>query len=137
MNCNSGTYDIQLLTHTSSNCITTLSSAASAIPQKVSKFTTELAEVTERLDDLKESFESKDSGLHDTSPLVKIKAGLQQIKGDIHSFDMRIGVVAHSLLAARVQDNNRLRSAAVSKNRKRHNKGKNDHDDQSMLSGED
>lgn len=104
--------------------------------ESVSKLTAELGEVTEKLEDLKESFESKDSGLHDTSPLVKIKSGLQQIKADIHSFDMRIGVVAHSLLAARVQDNNRLRSAAVTKARRRHNKHK-DNDDHSILSGDD
>jgi hypothetical protein len=103
----------------------------------VNKLTNELTEVTEKLDDLKESFDSKDSGLHDTSPLVKIKAGLQQVKADIHSFDLRIGVVAHSLLAARVQDNNRLRSQAVSKARRRHNKNKHDHDDNSLLSGDD
>lgn len=113
-----------------------LEQKSAATHENVSKLTTTLSEVSERLEDLKESFESKDSGLHDTSPLVKIKAGLQQIKADIHSFDMRIGVVAHSLLAARVQDNNRLRTAAVSKARKRHHRGK-DHEDQSMLSGED
>lgn len=116
-----------------------LEQKSSATHESVSKLTTALTEVTERLDDLKESFESKDSGLHDTSPLVKIKAGLQQIKADIHSFDMRIGVVAHSLLAARVQDNNRLRTAAVSKARKRHNKGGKgaDQEDHSMLSDAD
>ena len=114
-----------------------LEQKAAAAHESVGKLTTDLSEVTERLDDLKESFESKDSGLHDTSPLVKIKAGLQQIKSDIHSFDMRIGVVAHSLLAARVQDNNRLRTAAGSKARKRHNKGKGAHEDQSMLSDAD
>ena len=103
----------------------------------MARLTNDLAEVTEKLDDLKESFESKDSGLHDTSPLVKIKAALQQIKAEIHSFDLRIGVVAHSLLAARVQDNNRLRSQAVSKARRRHNKGRKDSDDNSLLSGED
>ena len=114
-----------------------LEQKSTAAHESVAKLTNELAEVTEKLDDLKESFESKDSGLHDTSPLVKIKAGLQQIKGDIHSFDMRIGVVAHSLLAARVHDNNRLRSQAVAKARRRHNKHKNEHDDNSLLSGDD
>ena len=105
--------------------------------ESVARLTSELAEVSEKLEDLKESFESKDSGLHDTSPLVKIKAGLQQIKADIHSFDMRIGVVAHSLLAARVHDNNRLRSQAVTKARRRHHKGRHDNDDNSLLSGDD
>jgi hypothetical protein len=110
---------------------------SSSAHESVAKLTNDLAEVTEKLDDLKESFESKDSGLHDTSPLVKIKAGLQQIKSDIHSFDMRIGVVAHSLLAARVNDHNRLRASAVTKNRPRHNKQKNENDDNSLLSGDD
>jgi estrogen-related receptor beta like 1 len=73
---------------------------------------------------LKESFESKDSGLHDTSPLVNIKAALQQIKMEIHAFDMRIGVVSHSLLSARVQDTNRLRIQAVSKSKQRHSKNR-------------
>lgn len=105
--------------------------------EAVAKLTNELAEISEKLDDIKESFESKDSGLNDTSPLVKIKAALQQIKGDIHSFDMRIGVVANSLLAARVHDNNRIRSQAVSKARRRHNKQKSNGDDNSLLSGDD
>lgn len=98
------------------------------------KLTNELSEITEKLDDLKESFESKDSGLHDTSPLVKIKAALQQVKAEIHSFDMRIGVVSHSLLLARTVDSNRLRSLAMSKSRQRHNKNRNIMDDNSILS---
>lgn len=95
--------------------------------------TSDLAELTERLDELKESFDSKDSGLHDTSPLVKIKAALQQVKAEIHSFDMRIGVVSHSLLSARINDTNRLRTMAVSKSRQRHKK-KQVSDDNSLLS---
>lgn len=114
-----------------------LEKKGTASHEAVGKLTNELAEITERLEDLKESFESKDSGLHDTSPLVRIKAALQQIKTEIHSFDMRIGVVSHSLLAARVQDNNRSRSQAASKARRRHQKGKKDTDDASILSGDD
>lgn len=105
--------------------------------EKVSRLTSDLAEISEKLEDLKESFESKDSGMHDTSPLVKIKSALQQIKAEIHTFDMRIGVVAHSLLAARVQDHNRLRSQAAYKARRRHNKNRREADDNSVLSGDD
>ncbi len=102
----------------------------------VSRLTTELAEVSEKLEDLKESFESRDSGLHDTSPLVKIKGALQQLKEEIYAFDMRIGVVNQSLLAARVGDHNRLRAKAANKAKQRHNKNKNnrDHDDASIIS---
>lgn len=101
----------------------------------MARLTSELAELSERLDELKESFESKDSGLHDTSPLVKLKAALQQVKAEIHAFDMRIGVVSHSLLSARTSDSNRLRSLSVSKSRQRHNKNKKQSsDDNSILS---
>lgn len=86
----------------------------------VSKLTSELAEISEKLDDLKESFDSKDSGMHDTSPLVKIKAALQQLKEEIHAFDMRIGVVSNQLLTARSADHNRSRAKAANKAKQRH-----------------
>lgn len=99
-----------------------LETKSSSTHDSVAKLTNELAELSEKLEDLKDSFESKDSGLHDTSPLVKIKSALQQIKTEIHGFDMRIGVVSHSLLAARIQDTNRQRAANVSKAKQRHSK---------------
>lgn len=98
--------------------------SSSSAHEIVSRLTNELAEVGEKLDDLKESFESRDSGIHDTSPLVRIKAALQQIKEEIHAFDMRIGVVSHSLLAARVSDHTRLRVKAAQKAKQRHRRGR-------------
>ena len=100
---------------------------------KVARLTTELGEVNEKLDDLKESFESKDSGLNDTSPLVKIKSALQQIKEEIHALDMRIGVVSNSLLLSRVTDHQTSRAIAAHKARQRHKKNKVS-DDNSLLS---
>ena len=85
--------------------------------ERVSKLTNELTELTERMDDLKENFESKDSGIHDTSPLVRIKAALQQIKEECQAFDLRIGVVGHSLLAARVTTSARRRIGAQQRRR--------------------
>jgi estrogen-related receptor beta like 1 len=111
---------------------------SSSSHESVAKLTNELAEISEKLDDLKESFDSKDTGMHDTSPLVKIKGGLQQIKSDIHFFDMRIGVVNNSLLTARVSDSNRLRAINASKARKRHNKSsKRNTDEDSTFSDEE
>ncbi|CAE7611177.1 ift57, partial [Symbiodinium microadriaticum] len=88
--------------------------------ESVAKLTNELSEVSERLDELKESFESRDSGMNDTSPLVRIKAALQQIKAEVHEFDLRIGVMAHSVLAARVGSTNRRRQGAANSRRRRH-----------------
>jgi intraflagellar transport protein 57 len=102
-----------------------LEAKSSKTNENVTKFTNELAEISEKLDDLKESFESKDSGMHDTSPLVRIKTALQHLKSEIASHDLRIGVVAHSLLAARVVAANRKRMgvAKIAKRRRnRHSK---------------
>ena len=84
-----------------------LESSSSSTNEKVVKLTNDLAEVTDRLEELKENFDSRDSGMHDTSPLVRIKAALQQIKSEIHEFDLRLGVVSHSVLSARVSMTNR------------------------------
>ena len=92
--------------------------------EKLSKLTAELDEITERMDDLKENFESKDSGMHDTSPLVRIKAALQQIKQECQAFDLRIGVVSHSLLVARVASSARKRIGAQQHAKRRRNKKK-------------
>ncbi len=99
-----------------------LESNSSSTNDKVSKMTNELAELTDKLEEMKESFESKDSGLHDTSPLVRMKTALQQIKQESYAFDLRIGVVSHSLLAARVSVSNRRRTAHHAKNKARHGK---------------
>ncbi len=101
-----------------------LESTSSSASDKMAKMTNELAELTEKLEEMKESFESKDSGMHDTSPLVRMKTALQQIKAESFAFDLRIGVVSHSLLAARVSVSNRRRTAAHHKNKARHNKNK-------------
>jgi intraflagellar transport protein 57 len=92
--------------------------------EKVSKLTNELAELADKLDDIKENFESKDSGMHDQSPLVKMKAALQQIKTESYAFDLRIGVVSHSLLAARIAQGNRRRAHNAQKIKARHAKKK-------------
>lgn len=105
-----------------------LEAKSSSTNEKVVKLTNELAEVNERLEELKESFESKDSGMHDTSPLVRIKAALQQIKAEVHQFDLRIGVVAHSVLVSRINTTQRRRLGAIHKN-KRKNKSKKDYKD--------
>lgn len=98
-----------------------------------------MAEISEKLEELKESFESKDNGLNDTSPLVKIKGALQQLKDEIHNFDMQIGVISNTLMAARIHDHNRLRMKQQMKAKQRHQRGKKNGDrdhteDDSLLS---
>ena len=108
----------------------------------MSKFTNELAELSEKLEDLKEAFESKDSGMHDTSPLVRIKSALQHLKSEISLHDLRMGVVSHSLLVARVQAANRKRVGLAKQAKKRHKNRKalsssKNNDDTSSLASDD
>lgn len=91
------------------------------------KLTNDLAEITERLDELKESFESKDSGMNDTSPLVRMKGALQQIKKEIYDYELRIGVVANTVLMSRISTTQRKRIGAVNNAKKRRHKGKKGH----------
>mmetsp|Transcript_21622 Transcript_21622/g.31468 ORF Transcript_21622/g.31468 Transcript_21622/m.31468 type:complete len:426 (-) Transcript_21622:119-1396(-) len=104
--------------------------------ESVIKLTNDLAEVSERLEELKESFESRDSGMNDTSPLVRMKSALQQIKAEIHEFDLRIGVVAHSVLMARVGSTNRRRKGAQQNARRRRHKNKKGQSDNYVDGGE-
>lgn len=97
-------------------------SKSGKVNDKVAKLTNDLAELSEKLDDMKESFESKDSGIHDTSPLVRIKAALQQIKQESCAFDLRIGVVSHLLLAARVSATHHRRVGVAAKAKQRNSK---------------
>jgi intraflagellar transport protein 57 len=90
----------------------------------VVKLTNDLAEITERLEEIKESFESKDSGMNDTSPLVRMKGALQQIKKEIYDYELRIGVVANTVLLARISTTQRKRIGAVKNAKKRRQKGK-------------
>lgn len=92
--------------------------------EKIMKLTSEMGEITERLEELKETVDSKDSGISDTSPLVRIKAALQQLKNEINAFDLRSGVVSHSLLAARVSTTDRRRIGAAQHARRRHKKNR-------------
>jgi intraflagellar transport protein 57 len=102
-----------------------------------SKLNNELSELGERADELKDMLESKDSGIHDTSPLVRIKAALQQLKNEVYSFDLRVGVISNTLLAHKVNNSSRKKFGsrlARKKNWKNHGK----HDEHSHdLSGED
>ena len=97
---------------------------SSKATERVMKLTNELNELSERLEELKESFESRDSGIQDTSPLVRIKAALQQIKQETLAFDLRIGVVSHALLAEKVNSVAIRRFGAAKKMNRRKNKNR-------------
>lgn len=65
-----------------------------------------LAEVTEELEKVKSDMEERGNTMTDGAPLVKIKQILQQLKKECAQMDVRIGVVEHVLLQAKLKDKN-------------------------------
>ena len=92
---------IHVLTH-SNVTHTALEVKSGAANDVTTKLMNELAEVSERADEMKDNLESKDSGIHDASPLVRMKTALQNIKSEVFSFDLRVGVISNTLLASRI-----------------------------------
>lgn len=84
---------------------------------------------------MKESFDSKDSNMNDTSPLVKMKTALQIVKEEIKDFHIRIGISSSTLLSCRISSANQKRLSMNQKKYQRRNLGykrNNDIDDQSI-----
>ncbi|CAM9899102.1 unnamed protein product [Ectocarpus sp. 12 AP-2014] len=69
----------------------------------VGELTESLAAISDELQELKEKMDSKGDAMSEASPLVSIKQALQQIKAEIKTFDLRIGVVSHTLLSTKIR----------------------------------
>lgn len=63
-----------------------------------------LAEVTEELEKVKMEMEDRGSSMTDGAPLVKIKQAISQLKKENTQMDIRMGVVEHILLQAKLKD---------------------------------
>ncbi|CAB1106597.1 unnamed protein product [Ectocarpus sp. CCAP 1310/34] len=69
----------------------------------VGELTESLAALSDELQELKEKMDSKGDAMSEASPLVSIKQALQQIKAEIKTFDLQIGVVSHTLLSTKIR----------------------------------
>ncbi|KAJ8524377.1 hypothetical protein ON010_g16741 [Phytophthora cinnamomi] len=82
---------------------------------RVNVMTTEYAETTEQLKETKGVMDERGAKMTDTSPLVHIKDALKTLAAEIKNFELRIGVVSHTLLQAKC----RQASAASARRRGR------------------
>uniref|UniRef100_H2YS58 Intraflagellar transport protein 57 homolog n=1 Tax=Ciona savignyi TaxID=51511 RepID=H2YS58_CIOSA len=64
-----------------------------------------LADLTDDLEKVKLEMEDKGSSMTDGAPLVKIKQTLNRLKTESVQMDIRIGVIEHVLMQARIKDN--------------------------------
>ncbi|KAM6919178.1 intraflagellar transport protein 57 homolog [Xenentodon cancila] len=67
-----------------------------------------LAEVSEELEKVKQEMEEKGSSMSDGAPVVKIKQSLTKLKQEIVQMDVRIGVVEHTLLQAKLKEKSNM-----------------------------
>lgn len=81
--------------------LTSISNRCAQVSENVSEMSNEYATLTEQLSEIKSTMENRGSSMTDTSPLVKIKAALQALKTEAHNFELRIGIVGHTLLHAK------------------------------------
>lgn len=71
--------------------------------EQVANLSSELSSATEKLEDIKTHMDSRGNSMTDTSPLVQIKRALQGLRDEIKTFELRIGVVGHSLMQSKIR----------------------------------
>nr|XP_018916032.1 PREDICTED: intraflagellar transport protein 57 homolog [Bemisia tabaci] len=64
----------------------------------------QLSQATSALETVKQKIEDRSSCMTDGSPLVNLKKAISIVKGDIVSMDVKLGVLEHNLLKARLRD---------------------------------
>ena len=64
--------------------------------------TSELTDLTTRLDATKRSVKDKGRRMTDTTPLIRIKTAIQTVREEMHEMDVRIGILSHLLLQSQM-----------------------------------
>ena len=73
--------------------------------ETVNNLTNNLSGISEELDDVKNQMDDRGNSMTDTSPVVRLKKALVQVKSDTKQMDLRIGVVQHVLHKAKTSAN--------------------------------
>lgn len=61
-------------------------------------------DINERLESVSKKIDDTGKSFSDNSPLQKIKKAITQVKNDIKSIDIRIGVVTNTLLQLKLKE---------------------------------
>lgn len=69
----------------------------------VTELTNELSKISEELDNVKSRMDEIGNGMTDSKPLINIKQGVVKLKGELKQMDLRIGVIEHTLLQAKLK----------------------------------
>merc|ERR1712025_1281443 len=74
---------------------------------KLQELTNALALITDKLEDVQSRQEEKGSSMTNTGPLVRMKKAIQKLREDRNQMELRIGVVAHTLMMSEMRQKNR------------------------------
>ena len=67
-----------------------------------------LASITDQIETLKSEMEERGSSMTDGSPLVSIRKSLSRVRQEILGMDVRIGVLEHTVMQARLRDRSNM-----------------------------
>ncbi|WIA17771.1 hypothetical protein OEZ85_009284 [Tetradesmus obliquus] len=70
----------------------------------ISERNNELHRLASALQDAKQQLDSRGSNLSDTSPLVRLKAAMANLKAELRQMELRIGVVSHQVVSLSLRD---------------------------------
>lgn len=68
-----------------------------------------LSNITDEIEMVKNEMEERGSSMTDGSPLVNIRKSLARMKGEVTGMDIRIGVIEHTMIQARVKNRENLK----------------------------
>lgn len=74
----------------------------------VTERTRVLAEISEELEKVKQEMEEKGSSMSDGAPVVRIKQSVMKLKQETQQMEVRMGVVEHSLLQAKLKEKSNM-----------------------------
>ncbi|KAI8908102.1 intra-flagellar transport protein 57 [Powellomyces hirtus] len=69
----------------------------------VTELTNGLSRISEELDSVKSQMDDIGSGMTDSKPLLAIKQGVTKLKAEVKQMDLRVGVIQHTLLHAKLK----------------------------------
>lgn len=79
-----------------------------SITGNVNDLTSMANSISEQLDEVKSTMSDRSNSMTDSQPLKQIKDALVKIKADVKTFELRIGVVGHTLMQAKLKTGKRI-----------------------------
>ena len=86
--------------------------------ESLNELSNALTQVSDELESIKGKMNDRGTSMTDTSPLIKIKSALTQLRGEAKQMEIRIGIVNHTLVAKKLKSDSATRAeASVPKNK--------------------